>query len=231
MGISITAAAVLLFSSQGASYSQGNLSVIQIGDLIFEIPIKVDLSPSRTSQTVKFDYNAVVRTDVPKARQVDAVFIKLENILPEFIPGVTFSIRADSQAVILDNFCRSRNRIGEAPNTENLVRVDGDFYVFHEKLVAGEVYMSSGKIFAFGAPATAWRRLGKSVRRVGVEEEKFYFKVALAENVSVSLNIGTEVVPRDKLTKMLFDLQIKLKSWVSYPSKAHFRWYHERAGC
>jgi hypothetical protein len=227
LALALNACVIIMLSS--AVRAKESKELVRVGDLVFEFPFQVSFDPRSTTKKTKFDYGRELASG--SVRNVDVVFIKLEQVLPEIAPGIVFSLTAANNASDIDNLCGISNRLGKVLEPSEAVRTDGNFYVYREKPAAADIYVSKDSLLAFGAPFAARRWLAPSLRKIGSTEERFLFSVALTAKVYLLLRVGAEVVPRDKLSSLVSNLEHKLRSWLVEPSSTSIHWYHEKNQC
>ncbi|WP_136620093.1 MULTISPECIES: hypothetical protein [Mesorhizobium] len=223
-------AIIFMVSSFAANASQ----LVQVGDLVLNIPDNVSASfdPESPSQKPRFDY-ARYSPATGRVRQVDTIFIKLDRIWPmeQRKRGPVVAIDANVQAPELDLFCRSTSRLGAKPDPSKAVRKDGPFYVYEEKLTAGDVYLSDDDFRVFGGLATSWVYEDPLAKMTYPKDAKNYlFAPALTNITRLHLQIVTYQVSVDEMPAMFDSLERQLRSWLVSPGAGNFQWYHQRPG-
>ncbi|MER9948811.1 hypothetical protein [Mesorhizobium sp. M0047] len=217
-----------------SSFAANASQLVQVGDLVLNIPDNVNASfdPESPSQKPRFDY-ARYSPATGRVRQVDTIFIKLDRIWPmeQRKRGPVVAIEADVRAPKLDLFCRSTSRLGAKPDPSKAVRKDGPFYVYEEKLTAGDVYISDGDFRVFGGLATSWVYEDPLAKMTYPQDAKSYlFAPALTRVTGLSLRIVTYQVSVEEMPAMFGSLERQIRSWLAGPDPTNFQWYHQRAG-
>jgi hypothetical protein len=208
--------------------------LVQVGDLVLNIPdgVALGFDPETPSQKPRFDYTRYSPT-TGRVRQVDTIFIKLDRMWPmeQRKRGPVVAIDANVQAPELDLFCRSTSRLGAKPDPSKAVRKDGPFYVYEEKLAAGDVYISDGDFRVFGGLATSWVYDDPLAKMTYPRDAKSYlFAPALTGITSLHLQIVTYQVSVEEMPAMFDSLERQLRSWLVSPEAENFQWYHQRLG-
>lgn len=223
----------LVMGAATPSFSAGKSQLVQVGDLVLKIPEEMNavFDPFSPDQLPRFDYKKYAPNLIVQPRQVDSIFIKLDRLWPMAQPrrGPVLSINADGKAPTLDLFCRSTSRAGAGPDPRKALRKDGPFYVYKEKLAAGDVYISDSDFKVFGGLATSWVYEDPLAKMTYPQDAKNYlFAPALTTVTRLHLQIVTYQVSVEEMPAMFDSLERQIRSWLVSPDPRSFQWYHQR---